>query len=106
MRREGYELSSSAAGCVVRHDWLLPYPDLETSYVAQDFVNTINREWLGLRDVARYAAVSERTLRCWIHSPVDPLPAVRVVGKLLVRRADLDLWLQKHRVQPLAVLDV
>jgi excisionase family DNA binding protein len=74
--------------------------------MAQAFVKTIDREWLGLRDIARYAAVSERTLRSWIHSPVNPLPAVRVVGKLLVRRTDLDLWLQAHRVQPLAELDV
>jgi excisionase family DNA binding protein len=63
-------------------------------------------EWLGLRHVTQYASVSERTLRAWIHSPVDPLPAVRVSGKILVRRSELDAWLQRHRVQRLESLDL
>ncbi len=40
------------------------------------------------------------------HAPVDPLPAVRVAGKILVRRSELDAWLAKHRVQPLETLDL
>ena len=44
------------------------------------------REWLGLRQLTEYAAVSERTIRAWIHAPVDPLPAVQVDRKILVRR--------------------
>ena len=63
-------------------------------------------EWLGLRQVTSYASVSDRTLRAWIHSPVDPLPAVRVSGKILVRRSELDSWLQRHSVQRLESLDL
>ena len=61
-----------------------------------------NREWLGLRRLSAYADVSERTLRTWIHSPVEPLPACQVGGKILVRRRDFDAWLERHRIIPLA----
>jgi hypothetical protein len=49
----------------------------------------------------QYADISQRTLRSWIHSPMDPPPAVRVAGKILVRRKNIDAWLEKHRVKPL-----
>jgi excisionase family DNA binding protein len=55
--------------------------------------------WLDLRRLREYAAISERTLRAWIHSSVDPLPAVRVGTKILVRKSDFDQWLEKHRVK-------
>jgi excisionase family DNA binding protein len=58
-------------------------------------------EWVGLTELTRYAAVSNRTLRAWIHSPVDPLPAVRVGAKILVRKSDFDCWLEQHKVKPL-----
>jgi len=38
-------------------------------------------EWMGLRQITEYADVSERTLRAWIHAPVDPLPAIRGGGR-------------------------
>ena len=63
-------------------------------------------EWLGIRHLAEYSDTSERTLRGWIHSPVDPLPAVRIGGKILVRTADFDAWLQRHKIEPLATDDV
>lgn len=63
-------------------------------------------EWMGLRQVTQYANVSARTLRGWIHSRMDPLPAVRVLGKILVRRSELDTWLAKHRIKPLATVDL
>ncbi|SPF43624.1 conserved hypothetical protein [Candidatus Sulfotelmatobacter kueseliae] len=55
-------------------------------------------EWLDLRSLRQYACVSERTLRDWIHRDVDPLPAVRVGCKILVRRSEFDRWLEAHRV--------
>lgn len=58
-------------------------------------------EWLDLRRLQEYAAVSERTLRAWIHSPVEPLPAVRVGAKILVRKSDFDRWLEQHPVRPI-----
>ena len=56
-------------------------------------------EWLDLKELTHYACVSERTLREWINRAVDPLPAVRVGGKILVRRSVFDHWLEGHRVK-------
>ena len=64
------------------------------------------REWLGLRELTEYAAVSGRTLRAWIHLPSDPLPAVRAGGKILVRRTEFDAWLERRRIEPLPSVDV
>jgi hypothetical protein len=64
------------------------------------------REWLGLRDLVEYADVSERTLRSWIYSPVDPLPASKVSGKVLVRKSDFDAYLQRYRIKPLDEVNV
>lgn len=66
-----------------------------------DIRNSTEREWLGLRELTRYAAVSERTLRTWIRDPIDPLPAVRVARKTLVRRSEFDRWLERHRIKRL-----
>jgi hypothetical protein len=56
-------------------------------------------EWLDLRSLQQYACVSERTLRDWIHRVVDPLPAVRIRCKILVRRSVFDRWLEAHQVK-------
>jgi len=58
-------------------------------------------EWLDLKGLRQYACVSERTLREWIHRAVHPLPAVRVGGKILVRRREFDRWLETHQVKRL-----
>ncbi len=63
-------------------------------------------EWLGLRQVTQYANVSERTVRVWIHSPVDPLPAAKVKGKILVRRSDFDAYLERHKAKPMGSVDL
>ena len=57
------------------------------------------REWVDLKALTRYACVSERTLRDWIHRASNPLPAVRVGMKILVRRSTFDQWLENHRVK-------
>lgn len=62
-------------------------------------------EWLDLQAVTIYAAVSERTVRDWIHLPSNPLPAVQVGNKLLVKRTVLDEWLAAHAVQPSKAVD-
>ena len=63
-------------------------------------------EWLGLRHLAEYSDTSERTLRGWIHSPIDPLPAVRIGRKILVRRRDFDSWLERHKIQSLESVQI
>jgi excisionase family DNA binding protein len=60
-------------------------------------------EWLDLRALQRYACISERTLREWIHRPSNPLPAVRVGAKILIRRSTLDRWLEAHQLKPVDV---
>jgi len=64
------------------------------------------REWLGLRELSNYADICERTLRSWIYSPVDPLPAVKVSGRVLVRKTDFDAYLERYRVRPVEKLDI
>lgn len=56
-------------------------------------------EWLDLKALQQYACVSERKLREWIHRVADPLPAVRVGTKILVRRSAFDRWLESHEVK-------
>lgn len=56
-------------------------------------------DWLDLKALTQYACVSERTLREWVHREADALPAVQVGGKILVRRAEFDRWLEDHRVK-------
>ena len=66
----------------------------------------VDREWFGIRELTQYAAVSERTLREWIHRESDALPAVRVDGKILVRRPQFDSWLERHRIKQMKRVDV
>ena len=68
--------------------------------------NEIGIVWLGLRELTQYAAVSDRTLRTWSHSAIDPLPAVQVGGKILISRRAFDAWLEQHRVSPAGKLDL
>jgi len=74
------------------------------SFMAEN--STISREWLSLQQLTEYAAVSDRTLRTWLHRGTDALPAVRVHGKILVRRSEFDSWLEHHRIQPDGLNDV
>lgn len=58
---------------------------------------------MDLKTLQRYACVSERTLREWIHRPENPLPAVRVGTKILVRRSAFDQWLEGHKLESVDV---
>ena len=60
-------------------------------------------EWLDLKALQRYACVSERTLREWVHRAINPLPAARVGTKILVRRSAFDQWLENHRLKSVDV---
>lgn len=60
-------------------------------------------EWLDLKTLQQYACMSERTLREWVHRPINPLPAVRVGSKILVRRSTFDRWLEEHSLKPVDV---
>ncbi|HZL67839.1 MAG TPA: helix-turn-helix domain-containing protein [Candidatus Limnocylindrales bacterium] len=67
---------------------------------------SLEMEWLDLHALTKYAAVSERTIREWIHLSHNALPAVQVGKKLLVRRSDFDAWLENHRFRPIESINV
>jgi len=67
------------------------------------FLERPQPEWLDLKALQGYACVSERTLREWVHRPVDPLPAARVGTKILIRRSTFDQWLENHRLKSVDV---
>jgi excisionase family DNA binding protein len=60
-------------------------------------------EWMDLKALQRYACVSERTLREWVHRPINPLPAARVGAKILVKKSTFDLWLENHSMKTIDV---
>ncbi len=64
------------------------------------------REWLDLKTATEYVSVSDRTIREWLHRPINPLPAVRVGMKILVRKSTLDAWLEAHPLVPADSVDV
>lgn len=81
-------------------------PDRKSIRSEVDNARAVQQEWLGLRELTRYATVSDRTLRVWMHFPVDPLPAVQVRGKILVNRRIFDDWLNRHSLKPLGSVDI
>lgn len=56
-------------------------------------------EYLTLKILARQLSVTPRTLRGWMRDPVDPLPGYKVKGTLLFRWAEIERWLDAHRVE-------
>jgi excisionase family DNA binding protein len=70
----------------------------QTNMAERQAIDTDQPEWLDLKALQHYVCVSERTLRQWIHRSINPLPAVRVGTKILVRRATFDRWLEGHKV--------
>jgi excisionase family DNA binding protein len=74
------------------------------SDLASAAANDAAMEWLDLRQLTQYAAVSERTLHTWIHDTVDPLPAYQVGTKILVRKRDFDSYIERHPLRPAGTL--
>jgi hypothetical protein len=62
---------------------------------------------MDLKTVQRYACLSERKVRAWIHQQENPLPAVQVEkGKFLIKRSHFDRWLEAHAYQPNETVDL
>lgn len=53
--------------------------------------------YLSLRALAAYSSLSERLLRSFLSAPEHPLPHYRVGGRVLVKRAEFDAWIQVFR---------
>jgi hypothetical protein len=61
---------------------------------------------MDLKTIQKYACVSERTVRDWIHRPQNPLPAVQVDKKILIRKIHFDRWLESHPIQSANAIDI
>jgi excisionase family DNA binding protein len=57
----------------------------------------LDSAYLDLKAAAVYCSLSVRTLRAKIHAPGGP-PFYRLSRKILLRRSDLDAWLERHKV--------
>jgi hypothetical protein len=55
------------------------------------------RELLTIKQLVAYSALSERTLRGYIHRKVRPLPSYQVDKKIIVRKVEFDGWLASFR---------
>ncbi len=64
---------------------------------------TVAKEWGRVPTCARRVDVSERTVWSWLS---QGLPHARVNGTTLIRFADLDEWLSRHRVERDKVRDI
>jgi len=53
--------------------------------------------YLTLKTLSGYSGLSVRTLRDYIHDPIQPLPSYQPGGKILVRRSEFDGWMARHR---------
>lgn len=61
----------------------------------------VAREYIDLKQLRQLLPLSPRTLRHYVHDPVDPLPAYQIHGKLIFRCSEVVDWIAKHRVEPL-----
>jgi hypothetical protein len=54
---------------------------------------------MDLKTLERYSSMSNRTLRDWILAPINPLPASKRGGKILVSRRAFDEWMKSHPLE-------
>jgi len=55
-------------------------------------------QWRGVRGQAERLDISERLLRSWISRPVNPMPASKVGGRVLIHDNEADSWLRGQRL--------
>ncbi|NWM00837.1 helix-turn-helix domain-containing protein [Klebsiella pneumoniae] len=60
-----------------------------------------HHENLTQREAAAYLRHSERSLIRWRNARIGP-PWVKAGGRVLYRRTDLDWWLERQTVEPVA----
>lgn len=61
-------------------------------------LNEDGDRYLSLRALAAYSGLSVRTLRGYLTTPSHPLPHFRIVGKILVKRSEFDVWAAQYRM--------
>jgi len=52
--------------------------------------------YLSIREAVKYLGLSERTLRARLRE----IPHFRVGGKILIRKLELDDWMERFRIRP------
>jgi excisionase family DNA binding protein len=58
---------------------------------------TVSDQYLRVRDAARLLGYSEDTIRNWINRPTHPLPATKVGRDWLIKKSDLDDFLNQMK---------
>ena len=54
---------------------------------------------MDLKTLEHYSSLSNRTLRSWIKTPENPMPAVTHGGKILVSRQAFDNWMKGQAIK-------
>jgi excisionase family DNA binding protein len=66
-------------------------------------VTTVTDRFMDLQEVAAYTRLSVRTLRRHLTgSTGSPLRSYHVGGKVLLRKSELDAWIESHERRPSA----
>ena len=70
---------------------ILPNDITESAIVLKD-------QYFDLRGLSVYSALAVPTLRDYLRDGRNPVPHFKVKGKILVRKAEFDEWLETFRV--------
>jgi hypothetical protein len=65
-----------------------------------------NPQYLSLGELSKFSSLSVKTLRSYLMHQAHPLPHYRLPGKILVKVADFEAWLQHYRQAPNCLLDL
>jgi excisionase family DNA binding protein len=58
------------------------------------------KQWLTVEDIAEELGLPVETVRVWIRRKERPLPAYKPGKQYLVKREDLDRFLEESRITP------
>ena len=59
---------------------------------------TLKDQLFDLRGLSAYSALAVPTLRDYLRDGRNPIPYFKIKGKILVRKAEFDAWLETFRV--------
>lgn len=58
------------------------------------------KQWLTVEDICNELGIDEQTVRLWIRRKIRPLPAYKPGKHYLVKREDLDKFLEESKTTP------
>ena len=58
------------------------------------------KQWLTVEDICNELGVDEQTVRLWIRRKKRPLPAYKPGKHYLVKREDLDKFIEESKMRP------